>query len=473
MKLNIPLQKSAGIRFNLLYTVLLLVAFVGMLVQMIGLHYYAKYEEAFPYSSKWTVGFRDVLSDDTTTGQPYYYCNNQSYDWVLDSEQIKSQGPMNMSNVGCKFLTTEAMTVVKTDEIQVGTFFLETQVIGNDTVNKHYFVTQPEKITFFMNHGIYHPRAGIISLPKTTMVNERGDVIAQSPTGSFIAISLEDLTAGIDVDAPPVAAGGKRRNLLDVKRADPGYPDETFRMTGVYVLFELSYTNLRPWSLLTEVECVIRAKYLPNVWGAIGTVGSRYFQGYRIIIKTRTALGYADFFTSLTYILSSMVLFGVAQSISVTVYGIVSAVIKKLKQKARGETDEEAQRREELEEAGIAGMETARTIRSAQGAGGTDSDGVFVAGAARGARRVSLNQDNNYPASTPAASTMSIKAPPSRSGAEECIPIDNGGEGHNSTGKYAAFPVNDPRGGNISPPLARSLEISDMVDVSNTDTQPR
>lgn len=269
MKLNIPLQKDAGLKFQILYTVLLFAAFFGMLTQLIGYHYYAKYETAFPYSSKWTVGYRDVINTNgnaTTTpaagggnspppvasgaatstvpssdgalstvgGQPppFYYCNNHSYDWILNAEQIKTQGPKNMSNVGCQYLPTETITFIKTDEIQVATFFIETTVVGNQTFNRHYFTTQPDQVTFFINHGIYHRAAGVISLPKTRMFNENGDLIAEYPAGSFINVSLEVLTRGMDTTQPRGGAG--TRNLLDVKRPAKGFPDEVFRMTGFY-----------------------------------------------------------------------------------------------------------------------------------------------------------------------------------------------------------------------------------------------
>eukprot|EP00736_Rhodelphis_marinus_P010377 Rmarinus@m.27468 len=226
---------------------------VFVLLQVFLLHLYARYETPVGALNFWT----DVSASTSHFGNPPSYCNNSEYDFIPTGNDLIKSGNVTASNISCTIGRSEEITVLMDNSFWVRTMFMDYED-PMDVSNKNCsFLLGIEDLYVNLNHGMETSWITASNRDMVTYIRDHnGRLNFTLPRGDPLRMQLQDIIAltGQSLDS---------RNPALLEHTD----DPFYRVSGMVIVMNVEYTNLRSWDFNTDMECSITFKTLSTVWG--------------------------------------------------------------------------------------------------------------------------------------------------------------------------------------------------------------
>ena len=314
-------------------------------VSMIGGHTYMLLETPGMYISTDVSDTKRMLDFNQAAST---YCNKTITDYVGDPPFMDSFH----DNI-CKNFSTSEIVSVSANSIFVGTHVKETNfqrecntstdlcsTLPQYDTSKNYFATNPENVTFQFKTTLdtsWFTSAPSLIYIKDNQTNTILTVDSESAVVSerYPSFSVDELLelAGVKLDD---------RNEL-VVRTDSFFPPfPLYRLTGIRLSIDWTFSNFRPMSslqpfdyrILADVSVSSSSKgYLVNTVETVHFSGEPddvtssgtilEFRGVEIEFRSNGLLGKADFYTTMMALMSCFIMVSVAT----TVVDIIGAFI--------------------------------------------------------------------------------------------------------------------------------------------------
>jgi len=314
-------------------------------VSMIGGHTYMLLETPGMYISTYVPDTKRMLDFNQAAST---YCNKTITDYAGDPPFMDSFH----DNI-CKNFSTSEIVSVSANSIFVGTHVKETNfqrecntstdlcsTLPQYDTSKNYFATNPENVTFQFKTTLdtsWFTSAPSLIYIKDNQTNTILTVDSESAVVSerYPSFSVDELLelAGVKLDD---------RNELVVRTDSFVPPFPLYRLTGIRLSIDWTFSNFRPMSslqpfdyrILADVSVSSSSKgYLVNTVETVHFSGEPddvtssgtilEFRGVEIEFRSNGLLGKADFYTTMMALMSCFIMVSVAT----TVVDIIGAFI--------------------------------------------------------------------------------------------------------------------------------------------------